>query len=283
MDADHITKTALKWVGIPVVIGFLTILAGIFLFQDRLIYPAHRVPPLGQDFIKPADVVEITVDSPDGPVTGWWLAAQNQNADHPGPAVVFLHGNAERREPWAGVMAPYRALGVGVFIPEYRGYGAAPGNPSADAIVSDVKAMVDLLAERPDVDNTKIVYHGRSLGGGIACALAEKLPPMALILNSTFTSLADMATHFGLPGFLVLDRLDSIETLGHFEGPVLVQHGRHDRLIPIEQGRELAKAARNGRFIEYSADHNDMPYYKSTFWNDIYGFGVEIGWIARMD
>src|SRR5688572_30832441 len=109
-----------------------------------------------------------------GPVEGWFLPAYGVAAGRPGPAVIFAHGNAEIIDPYALELEPYRRMGVSVLLPEFRGYGRSGGEPSEEGITDDFVAFHDLLAARPDVDPSRIVFHGRSLGGGVVCALAAR-------------------------------------------------------------------------------------------------------------
>src|SRR5690606_34255575 len=105
----------------------------------------------------------------EGRVEAWLLPGDGVSAERPGPAVVFAHGNAELIDHWPGALARYRRLGVSVVLPEYRGYGRSAGRPSESAIRDDLRALHARLSSHPMVDVTRLVYHGRSLGGGAVC------------------------------------------------------------------------------------------------------------------
>src|SRR5690606_26574574 len=112
----------------------------------------------------------------------------------------------------------------------YRGYGRSDGTPTQDGITRDFIAFYDLIAQRPDVDPIRIVFHGRSLGGGAVAALAQHRTPRAMVLESTFTGVPAMAKRFLVPPFLVRDKFDTMGTLRHYEGPSLILHGEHDEV-----------------------------------------------------
>jgi fermentation-respiration switch protein FrsA (DUF1100 family) len=263
-----------KWLrrGVGLLILLAVVMLIMFSIQRWFIFPRHMIevePGAGQDA---PGLVRLTVPSEDGPVEGWLLPGRGASPQRPGPAVIFAHGNAELIDHWPHELEPYRKMGLTVLLPEYRGYGRSPGSPSQAAITEDFVRFHDLLAARPEVDPRRIVFHGRSLGGGALCALAARRPPAALILQSTFTSMVRMARSFLVPSFLVRDPFDNLSVVAKLDGPVLVVHGRHDSLIPFAHGQELSTAARNGALVAYDADHNDCPPDLAHFWGEVRRF-----------
>jgi fermentation-respiration switch protein FrsA (DUF1100 family) len=122
-----------------------------------------------------------------------------------------------------------------------------------------METAFDYLAARPDVDSRRIVAYGRSVGGGAAAALTRQRPVAALVLESSFTSVRHMARRHGLFGPLVRDPFDNLGAVAAFEGPVLVIHGRDDRMIPPAHGRALAERARDAELVMLECGHNDCP------------------------
>lgn len=253
-----------------VVLGVALILVVAVLELQRLVlFPrfAVRADPRAGATIAGLERSWITTEQ--GSVETWWLPGDGVSAEHPGPAVVFAHGNAELVDHWPELLAPYRRLGVSVLLPEYRGYGRSAGDPSERAIVDDFVAAFDALVTRSDVDAKRVVFHGRSLGGGVVCGLARRRAPRALVLESTFTSIVDMARGWLLPRALVLDPFESADAVAKLDVPVLVGHGSHDRVVPTAHGRALAARAPNGRFVSYDSDHNDFPPDRRTWFAEI--------------
>src|SRR5262249_19220688 len=124
-------------------------------------------------------------------------------------------------------------------------------------IVQVMLAAYEWASQQPGVDPKRIVAYGRSLGGGAATALAKRKPVAALILESTFTSIRPMAARFRAPAFLIRDPFDNLETVRHFTGPLLILHGTHDEVIPVEHARELAAAAPQSELRLLDCGHND--------------------------
>ena len=140
-------------------------------------------------------------------------------------------------------------------------------------MAQDMRRFYDLLVARDDVDPSRIVFHGRSMGGGAVCALARQRKPAAMILMSTFTSIRGMARRYLVPGFLVRDPLDNLEVVRGLERPLLILHGERDSLVPHEHAVQLNQAAPSSRLISYPlADHNDCPPDWNDFWAEVEPF-----------
>ncbi len=250
--------------------------AVLFFAQRRFLFPRHlvRTPPgVASDA---SDIERIWLTSRAGRTETWLLPPQNGAG--PAPAFIVAHGNAELIDHWAGEMAALRRLGIAVLLVEYPGYGRSEGSPTQARITEAFVAAYDMLASREDIDADRIVFMGRSLGGGAACALAAERPPAALVLISTFKSVnAIAAEKFFVPSFFVRDPFDNLKTLKNYPGPVLIAHGKRDNLIPYSHGAALREASGRGRLITYEAGHNNCPPDWPTFWAEVERFLKEEG------
>ncbi|HUK62253.1 MAG TPA: alpha/beta family hydrolase, partial [Dongiaceae bacterium] len=161
----------------------------------------------------------------------------------------------------ASVLREFQPPGVALLAVEFRGYGPSTGTPTVAATERDVEAVWRWLAARPELDSTRVVVYGRSVGSGPATLLASSHAVTGLILESPFTSLRAMArVHYPfLPSALAGTRFDNLARITHTRCPVLVIHGDRDGVIPTEEGREIARAA--GARAEFwaipGADHNE--------------------------
>jgi fermentation-respiration switch protein FrsA (DUF1100 family) len=158
--------------------------------------------------------------------------------------------------------AALRQHGLQVLLTDYRGYGGNPGTPGEEGLAADARAALGYLLSRPDVDRSRIVYFGESLGAAVAVRLAVEHTPAALILRSPFTSLTEVGRHHYplLPVRLLLrDRFASLAIADRIRCPVLVIAGDRDAVVPIEYTRRLYAAILSPKtFLELpGADHND--------------------------
>lgn len=278
---DTVRKTALSkaahkrtWFRamVYVLLAYLGCCAFLYFYQDSLLFPAHlAAPPTSRP-----DGAE-TISLPEkggGAVESWFFPAGARGRERAAPVVIYFHGNAELIDHQERVIEGYRRLGISVFLPEYPGYGRSSGKPSQKAIGAAAVRLYDALILRADVDVSRIVFHGRSLGGGVAADLATRRRPAALVLESTFSSITRMGLKYGAPPFLARHPFRTDRAIAGLDAPILVFHGTQDKLVPVAHGRRLRDLARHGAYVEYDADHNDFPgaANEGAYWAEIEAF-----------
>ena len=245
----------------------------IFLFfvQRTVLFPRKQIPhpPEGVTDAHTGDFEKIWLKTDDGKIEAWFLPPVNGPSEVPAPVVIFGHGNAGLIDFWPEALNNFTRMGIGLLLVEYPGYGRSSGIPTERSIRQAFVAAYDALVSRKTVDPARIVLFGRSLGGGAVCALALKRPSAALILMSTFTSVPAMASKFLVPGFLVRDPFDNLDTIKNYPAPVFIIHGRHDSIIPFSHASDLHRAAQNSTLFIDSAGHNDCPSDWNKFWKDL--------------
>jgi fermentation-respiration switch protein FrsA (DUF1100 family) len=187
---------------------------------------------------------------------GWYCPC-----DKPRALLLFAHGNAGNLS-WRSELMLYlqKQLRVTALIFDYRGYGRSEGVPTAQGIVQDARAARLFLAHRAEVPESQIVLMGRSLGGAVVVQLAAESAARGLILESTFSSLKEVAAyHFPWLAWLVrASKLDSLSQIKRYKGPLLQSHGDADSTVPYSLGLKLFRAANESkRWITiHDGDHN---------------------------
>ena len=234
--------------------------------QRRLMYfPDPNVPP--PDAVELGRVEEVSFPTGDGlTLRGWFLPAERPALPGEGASraatVVVFNGNGGNRAYRAPLADALCARGFNVLLFDYRGYGGNPGAPSEGGLHRDSLAARHYLLARPDVDPSRLVYFGESLGTGVAVHLAAEHPPAALILRSPFTSFADVGAHHYrvLPvRWLLRDRYESARRIAAVRAPILVIAGDRDTIVPTAHSRRLFELAPEPRrwLLIHGADHND--------------------------
>lgn len=234
------------------VIGILAVVMG---FENSLLYfPVRELASSPEAHGLRAD--ELALSTEDGEaLAGWWIRGAGRRA------VLFFHGNAGNaadRLDRARILN--RRFGLDVFLVDYRGYGRSTGSPSEDGLARDARAVLAAARERgfpPD----RIVLFGESLGSAVAARLASEAPVGAVILETPFLSVPEMArVHYPwVPAFLIRSRFDNASRVGSIAAPKLFLVAERDEIVPPEQGRRLHALASEPKtlFVIPGASHND--------------------------
>ena len=263
------------WVG---AIAMATLVSLVLTVQRMLLFPSGASTPQADAGDGLVGLQRLWLQIDGGRVEAWLLPGHGVDAEHPGPLVVFAHGNAELIDQWPANLEHYRERGISVLLPEYRGYGRSSGSPSESGIVADFVAFYDLAVARPEIDADRVVLHGRSLGGGVVGALARQRPSAAIIVQSTFTSISALAWEkWFVPPFFILDRFDTLAAARAYEGPMLIVHGRGDTLIPLAHAEALHEAATNAQLVVFDGGHNDTPPSWDALWTEVDAFLARVG------
>jgi len=169
----------------------------------------------------------------------------------------------------------FRRLGCNVMIPEYVGYGMSSGKPTEQSLYDTADASYDHLLSRTDIDPTRLIASGWSLGAAVAIDVAHRRPTIGLMTFSAFTSLGEMGkTMFPwLPtSWMMRYKFESIEKIAEVNVPVFVAHGKQDRIIPHAMGPRLATAAKRSPRVTsvwVNTDHGDIFEAQEAIWGPI--------------
>lgn len=251
----------------------------LYTMQDKLLFPVDKLPvPVRQPRFPNTIVLQIKLDG-GGSNEAWFIPGRGITPNHPGPLVMFFHGNAELIDFQDQIVSEYTKRGISVLLPEYRGYGRSGGTPNLQNIQKDNEAFFDAAIKLPMVDPTHIIFHGRSLGGGIAAELATTRRPAGLILESTFASMAQLAHDRAAPAFLIKNPYQTDKVVAKLKRPILIMHGSNDEIIPVAHGHLLQQANPNATYVEYDAGHNDFPGMNNLpdYWKQIDKLLIETG------
>ena len=214
---------------------------------------------------------DVTFEADDGvKLTGWYTPADN--AEY---TILFCHANAGNLAHRLDTLNTFNSMGISTFIFDYRGYGNSGGRPTEKGTYFDAMAAWRWLTQEKNVDPETVIIFGRSLGGSIATNLAAKVQANSLVIESSFTSYADVGAKY-YP-YLPVKRFSrfkykTIDYLRQVHCPVMIIHSRDDEVIPFEFGLKLYEAASEPKkFAEICGRHNNgftlfSPMYKEK-WN----------------
>ena len=230
----------------------------VYFMQGRMLYLAE-VP--GRALVMtPNDVgidyQDVSIETADGvTLHGWFITGRSPRV------LLFFHGNAGNISHRLDSIAQFRDLGLSVFIIDYRGYGQSEGRTTEKGMYRDADAAWSYLIESRGVAARDIAIFGRSLGASVASRLAMQNQPLALILESSFTSVPDIAQDL-YPWLPVrwLSRLSHAtrDYVRDVHCPVLVVHSRDDEIIPFHHSETIFASANEPRtLLAIRGTHND--------------------------
>ena len=216
----------------------------LFVAQERLIFLGgfggrsllHTPTDVGLSY----DDVHLTLE--DGIHIHGWYVPHPDASTH----LIYFHGNAGNIGARVNSIERWHKLGVSVLIVDYPGYGQSTGKTTEAGTYESARAAWRFLTQTKSVAAQDIVLFGRSLGGGVATQLATEVNAKALIIESTFTSVPDVAAevYWFLPvKKLARVKFNSGEKIKDIKMPVLVAHSPQDEVIPYAHGLRLFELA----------------------------------------
>jgi fermentation-respiration switch protein FrsA (DUF1100 family) len=234
------------------------LVAFVYLMQGRMLYLANL--PGRELTATPADIdveyEDVSIETVDGvTLHGWFIPGSSKRV------VLFFHGNAGNISHRLESIRQFLRLGLSVFIVDYRGYGQSGGKTTEKGIYRDADAAWRYLTGERGISPGDIVIFGRSMGASAAAKLAAKQEPLALIVESSFTSVPDIAQEIypWLPArWLSHLRHAARDYVRDVSVPVLIVHSRDDEIVPFHHGEAIFEAAHEPKsLVVLRGGHND--------------------------
>ncbi|MDW8308547.1 MAG: alpha/beta hydrolase [Verrucomicrobiales bacterium] len=198
---------------------------------------------------------------------GWFFPAE-AGSERARFAFLICHGNGGNISHRLELCDALLRTGASVFVFDYRGYGRSGGRPSEEGTYQDAQAAHDWLRQR-GYEGGCILPYGESLGGAVAAELALRERVGGIVLQGTFTSIAEVGAELfpWLPvRWINTIRYDTRQKLGRVSVPVLVLHSREDELVAFHHGERNFAAARGPKlFRELRGGHNSPVWEQAAF------------------
>ncbi|MBN1255600.1 MAG: alpha/beta hydrolase [Deltaproteobacteria bacterium] len=222
-----------------------------------IFYPRSDSPPQDDSTLYPVEVEEAIS------VVCRFYPAHNSIA-----TILYFHGNGETAGDYDLISSLYTALGINLFVADYRGYGLSTGTPTISTILHDAHPIFERLKTvlKEGGYPEAVFVMGRSLGSAPAIEVAFRSQDAlcGLIVESGFSDALRLLTYIGLPikvpprreeGFPNGEKIHSIRI------PTLIIHAAEDHLIPLYEAEELlwlSAAEEKDLVVIPRADHNDL-------------------------
>lgn len=249
-----------------IIIGYILIMLGMFVFQRRLMY-YPEIEIFQPDHYGVKDVKIIPLVTEDKVEIEAWHVLQ---ADTSLPLLVYFHGNAGHIGDRMAKLGHFIEAGFGILAVSYRGYGNSKGAPSEKGLYEDARAALHHALKDIGLKPKDVLLYGESLGSGIATHTAKVMadngtPVGGLVLEAPYTSVARRSQEMYpfIPAvLLVKDKYHSIDKIAHIDCPLLLFHGEADTVIPVHHGRALLAAAKEPKQGYFFPDigHTDFDH-----------------------
>lgn len=204
---------------------------------------------------------------------GWWIPHPEARG-----VILYCHGNGSNIGNRVDLCRDLRALGVNLFIFDYRGYGRSRGWSTEQGTYRDARAAYEVIrAKYDDAENPPVLVYGSSLGACIAAQLAVDKPVVGAVFEAGFSSVVEVGKHLfpHLPVSLISRfRYEADRCVAQIRVPKLFASSRDDQLIPFELGQKLYDAAAEPKtFFELRGPHGESGWNETpAFWPALAAF-----------
>ena len=228
----------------------------LFFFQRNLLYhPSINNYLKNDQASQPTDIEEVKIITKDKIYLTGWFYTNNIESNK---TILFLHGNAGSLENRTYKLNHFKDLNLNFLIIAWRGFNGNEGSPNELGLYEDAKSAISWLKER-GIKEKNIVLYGESLGTAVAVEVAQNKNYGGLILESPFTSMVNMGKKYYpfLPiKYLLKDKFESNKKINKIKIPVLIIHGKVDKIVPYDMGKKMYELANEPKYF-YSLEYGD--------------------------
>ncbi len=237
-------------------------IVGAPVYNHFLFFPDRGTGGYNIEAVRGVRREEVSIRSANGKkLHGWFFKLSDKSK-----VALVSHGNAGNLACRLELADSLLACGLSVLLYDYQGYGKSEGSPEVKSICEDGIAALEFLEFEKGYSLSDIVLYGESLGCAVTCHIAAAKPCSAMILQSGFSSLPDIAREkFPLlkfyPDWLFpKPALDNLSVVRKAHPPLLLIHGENDSLIPVSHARTMydQACAFKQLVVLSGAGHNDL-------------------------
>lgn len=188
--------------------------------------------------------------------------------------LVFFHGNAGNLSNRVYKLNKFSKLNLNVLIIAWRGFSGNAGEPTEKNLYNDAKMAIGWL-NSVGVKNKRIILYGESLGTGVAVELGQNNRFDSIILESPFTSMEKAAKNIypWLPiKYLLKDKYDTEDKIKNIKLPILIMHGKKDKIVPFKMGKKLFELANEPKFSYFTNEDDHMLEFNTKLIENIKTF-----------
>ena len=244
---------------------YFVITVVVYFFQRKLLYHPFSPQITGKGLIHNFETINFKTS--DNFELKGWFHLKNSNKK----TILFLHGNAGNLDNRIDKLNFLGNMDINFLIISWRGYSGNPGNPSETGLYKDALGGIEWLNKK-GISNDRIILYGESLGTAITAEVAQNENFAGIILEAPFTSMVDMGQKiypiFPVK-FLLKDKYESKNKIKNIKSPILVLHGRKDKIVPFYMGEKIFEMANSPKFKYFTDLDDHMMNFDEKLVNEI--------------
>ena len=244
---------------------YFVITVVVYFFQRKLLYHPFSPQITGKGLIHNFETINFKTS--DNFELKGWFHLKNSNKK----TILFLHGNAGNLDNRIDKLNFLGNMDINFLIISWRGYSGNPGNPSEAGLYKDALGGIEWLNKK-GISNDRIILYGESLGTAITTEVAQNENFAGIILEAPFTSMVDMGQKiypiFPVK-FLLKDKYESKNKIKNIKSPILVLHGRKDKIVPFYMGEKIFEMANSPKFKYFTDLDDHMMNFDEKLVNEI--------------
>lgn len=194
-------------------------------------------------------------------LNGWFLKPRDKVATK---TLLHFHGNAGSLYTQFSSISKLLDYGFQIFMFDYSGFGYSEGEATRKNVLQDGNSALTYLKSRKDLEGTKLIIYGQSLGGHLSAVIAAENENDidGLVIEGAFSSHKDIAAeHFGFLGRVAVREMYSAKkSIANFNKPLLVIHSSEDEIIPLKLGKLIYESGNEPKeFYQIKHPHITGP------------------------
>ena len=252
-------------------IVYISVVVFLFFYQRKLLYHPGENNYLDETQLN--HTIENTLIQSNDKLVSWYFKKNPKFK-----TILFFHGNAGKLDNRVYKLNELSKLELNYLIVAYRGFSGNAGKPTESGLYEDAN-FAKIWLNKNGVKDKDIIIYGESLGTAVAIDLASRYNFSGIILESPFTSMLDLAQKYYpiFPVKLILkDRYESRKKLNDIKSPVLVMHGKKDKIVPFYMGEQILEALSSPKFSYFNDKDDHMMEYNQDLLGSIKNFLVQV-------
>ena len=246
---------------------YISVVVFLFFYQRKLLYHPSENNYLDETQLN--HKIEKTFIQSNNKLVSWYFKKNSKFK-----TILFFHGNAGKLDNRVYKLNELSKLDLNYLIVAYRGFSGNTGKPTESGLYEDAN-FAKIWLNKNGVKDKDIIIYGESLGTAVAVDLGSRFKFSGIILESPFTSMLELAQKYYpiFPVKLILkDKYESRKKVNDIKSPVLVMHGKKDKIVPFYMGEQMFETLSTLKYSYFNDKDDHMMEYNEELLASIKNF-----------